>query len=155
MYVKGRTGKGDIIMDVCCRPPDQEEQEDEALNRHTGEASCSQALILMGNFNHPDVYWRNTAGQKQSKRFLECVGNNFLLQVIDEPTRRGDLLDLILTKNEGLVGNVKVTSSLGCSDSKMVVQNPEGKGGGCKQTLDFRRAHFKDLFGQIPWVKDL
>ena len=72
--IKGRAGTGDIIVGVCYRPPDQEDQADEALYRQIGAASCSQALVLMGDFNHPDICWRdNTAGHKQSRRFLECV----------------------------------------------------------------------------------
>ncbi|GAB0179267.1 hypothetical protein GRJ2_000392000 [Grus japonensis] len=56
----------------------------------------------------------------QSRRFLECVDDNFLLQVIEEPTRRGAMLDLVPTNKEGLVGNVKLKGSLGCSDHEMV-----------------------------------
>ena len=41
-------------------------------------------------------------------------------QVIEKPTRRGAMLDLVLTNKEGLVGNVKVKGSLGCSDHGMV-----------------------------------
>ena len=37
-----------------------------------------------------------------------------------EAMRRGALLDLILTNKEGLVGDVKVKGSLGCSDHEMV-----------------------------------
>ncbi|GAB0176597.1 hypothetical protein GRJ2_000124900 [Grus japonensis] len=75
----------------------------------------------MGDFNHPNICWRdNTAGHKQSRRFLECVDDNFLLQVIEEPTRRGAMLDLVLTNKERLVGNVKLKGSLGCSDHEMV-----------------------------------
>ncbi|GAB0203506.1 interleukin-6 receptor subunit beta [Grus japonensis] len=79
--IKGSTGTGDIIAGICYRPPDQRDRADEALYRQIGAASCSQALVLMGNFNHPDICWRdNTAGHKQSRRFLECVDDNFLLQ---------------------------------------------------------------------------
>ena len=70
----------------------------------------------MGDFKHPDICWRNyTAGHKQSRRFLECIDNNFFLQVTEELTKRGALLDFILTKKEGLVRDVKVKGSLGCS----------------------------------------
>jgi len=41
-----------------------------------------------------------------------------LLQVIEEPTRRGAIMDLVLTNKEGLVGNVKVKDSPGCSAVK-------------------------------------
>ncbi|GAB0188002.1 hypothetical protein GRJ2_001265500 [Grus japonensis] len=92
--IKGRAGAGDIIAGVCYRPPDQGDQADEALYRQTGAASCSQALVLMGDFNHPDICWRdNTAERKQSRKFLECVDDNFLLQVTEEPTRRSAMLD--------------------------------------------------------------
>ncbi|GAB0206583.1 mitochondrial enolase superfamily member 1 [Grus japonensis] len=101
--IKGRAGAGDIIAGVCYRPPDQRDRVDEALYRQIGAASCSQALVLMGDFNHPDICWRdNTAEHKQSRKFLECVDDNFLLQGIEEPTRRGAMLDLILTNKEGL-----------------------------------------------------
>ncbi|KAJ7407071.1 hypothetical protein BTVI_64078 [Pitangus sulphuratus] len=43
-------------------------------------------------------------------RLLECIDDNFLLQVAEEPVRRGAVLDLVLTK-EGLVGNVKLKLS--------------------------------------------
>ncbi|GAB0180798.1 hypothetical protein GRJ2_000545100 [Grus japonensis] len=154
--IKGRAGTGDIIVWVCYRPPDQGDQADEALYRQIGAASRSQALVLMGNFNHPDICWRdNTAEHKQSRKFLECV-ENFLLQVTEEPTRRGAMLDLILTNKEGLVGDVKLKGNLGCSDHKMVefrilkaVRRAHSK----LTTLDFSRADFglfRDLLGRIP-----
>ncbi|KAK4811175.1 hypothetical protein QYF61_019806 [Mycteria americana] len=147
--IKERTGKGDIIVRVCYRPPDQEEQMDGALYRQIGAASRLQALVLMGGFNHPDICWRdNTAGHKQSKRFLECTGDNFLLQVTEEPTRRGALLDLILTNNEGLVGDVKVKDSLGCSDHEMV----EFK---ILKGREEEFGLFNDLLGRLPWDKAL
>lgn len=52
-------------------------------------------------------------GHKQSRGFLECVDDNFLLQVIEVPVRTDAMLDLILIKKEGLVGNVKIKGSLG------------------------------------------
>ena len=65
--MKGRAGTGDIIVGVCYRPPDQEDQADEVPYRQIGAASCSQALVLMGDFNHPDICWRdNMAGTSNS-----------------------------------------------------------------------------------------
>ncbi|GAB0202598.1 mitochondrial enolase superfamily member 1 [Grus japonensis] len=160
--VKGRAGAGDIIAGVCYRPPDQGDRADEALYRQIGAASCSQALVLMGDFNHPDICWRdNTAEHKQSRKFLECVHDNFLLQVIEEPTRRGAMLDLILTNKEGLIGDVKLKGSLGCSDHEMVefrILRAARRACSKLTTLDFRRADFglfRDLLGRVPWDKAL
>ncbi|GAB0202999.1 hypothetical protein GRJ2_002765500 [Grus japonensis] len=108
----------------------------------------------MGDFNHPDICWRDNAAEcKQSRKFLECVNDNFLLQVIEEPMRRGAMLDLILTNKEGLVGDVKLKGSLGCSDHEMVEFRILRAA-----TLDLSRADFglfRDLFGRIPWDKAL
>ena len=63
--IKDRAGTGDIIVGVCYRPPDQENRADKALYRQMGAASRSQGLVLMGDFNHPNICWRdNTAGRK-------------------------------------------------------------------------------------------
>ncbi|GAB0177476.1 hypothetical protein GRJ2_000212900 [Grus japonensis] len=130
--------------------------------RQIGAASCSQALVLIGDFNHPDICWRdNAAERKQSRKFLECVDDNFVLQVTEEPTRRGAMLDLVLTNKEGLVGDVKLKGSLGCSDHEMVefrILRAARRACSKLTTLDFRRADFglfRDLLGRIPWDKAL
>ncbi|GAB0209831.1 hypothetical protein GRJ2_003448800 [Grus japonensis] len=119
-----------------------------------GAASHSQALVLIGDFNHPDICWRdNAAERKQSRKFLECVDDNFVLQVTEEPTRRGAMLDLVLTNKEGLVGDVKLKGSLGCSDHEMVefrILRAARRACSKLTTLDFRRADFglfRDLLG--------
>ena len=62
----------------------------------------------MGDFNHPDICWKsNTARQTESRRFLQSIDDNFLTQVVEEPTRRGVLLDLVLTNKERVVGDMK------------------------------------------------
>jgi len=38
------------------------------------------------------------------------------MQVVKKPTRRGVLLDLVLTNKEELIEDVKIGGSLGCSD---------------------------------------
>jgi len=160
--IKARAGTGDIIVGVCYRPPDQEEWVDEGLYRQIGAASHSQTLVFTRDFKHPHICWRdNTGGCKQSRRFLECVDDNFLLQVIVEPTRRGAMLDVVLTNKEGLVGNVKLKGSLGCSDHEMVkftilwaARRVLSK----LTTLNFRRADFglfRDQIGRVPWDKAL
>lgn len=58
------------------KPCDRKDVVDEAFFRLLEEAS--QALVLMGDLNH-NICWRDsTAGNTLSKRFLECINNNFL-----------------------------------------------------------------------------
>lgn len=51
---------------------------------------------------------------------MECAVDNFLLQVIEEPARRGTVLDLVLNNKDRLVGNMKLTGRLDCSDHETV-----------------------------------
>lgn len=65
------------------------------------------------DFNHLNICWRdNTTGHKQSRRLLQSIHGEFLSQVIEEPSRRGSLLDLILTNKKELVGDGEVKDIL-------------------------------------------
>jgi len=81
--------------------------------------------------------------------------------VVEEPTRKGALLDLVLTNKEGLVEDAKVGGRLGCSDHEMVEFRILRGGSRAKsriKTLDLRRANFalfKELLGGIPWARAL
>lgn len=55
MRIKGRANRGDILVGVYYRPPDQEKEVDEPFYRQLQVASRLQALVLMGDFNHPDI----------------------------------------------------------------------------------------------------
>ena len=75
--------------------------------------------------------------------------------------RRGVLMDLVLMNKEGLVKDVKVGSSLACSDHKMVefrILHGGSRAISRIKTLEFRRANlgiFKDLLGVISWARAL
>ncbi|GAB0203575.1 hypothetical protein GRJ2_002823100 [Grus japonensis] len=82
----------------------------------------------------------------QPRRFLECIDDNFLTQVIKALMRRGSHLDLTLNK-------LNVGDSLGCKDYEMDgVQDHERreKTNSRIMALDFQRAGFGlvgDLLG--------
>ncbi|XP_009874290.1 PREDICTED: uncharacterized protein LOC104278875 [Apaloderma vittatum] len=116
-----KANKVDVLLGVCYRPPNQDEEVDELFYGQLAEAAKSQDLVLVGDLNLPDICWKyNTADRKQSTRFLDCVEDNFLTQLVSEPTRGGALLDLLLTNREGLVDNVVVGGLLGLSDHEMI-----------------------------------
>jgi len=160
--LKGQAHMGDIVVGVYYRSPDQEEEVAEAFYRQLKVASQSQALVFMGDFNHPDICWEDHATRHmQSRRFLQSIDDNFLKQVVEEPTRRGILLDLILTNKEGLVEDVKVGGSLGCSDHEVVkfrILCGRSRTISRITALDFRRANFglsKELLGGILCIRAL
>ncbi|KAF1501108.1 hypothetical protein FQV17_0014956, partial [Megadyptes antipodes antipodes] len=156
--MRGKANEADILLGVCYRPPNQDEGADEAFYKRLAEVSRSLALVLMGDFNFPDICWKyNTAERKQSRRFLECVEDNFLTQLVSEPTRGGASLDLLFTNREGLVGDVVVGGRLGLSDHEMVEFSILGevrRGASKTATMNFRRADFglfRTLVERVPW----
>ena len=96
-------------------------------------------------------------GGRQSRRFLESVEDNFLVQVIDGPTRGEALLDLVLTNAEESIRHAKIGDSLGCSDHALVefvISKNVGLAKSRARSLCFRRANFqllKELLSGIPW----
>ena len=140
------------------RPHDQGEPVDKAFLLQLQEVSCLQALVLIGDFNHADICWDSSiAGGRKSRRLLESVEDNFLVQVLDALTQGEALLDLVLTNAEESIREVKIGGSLGCSDHafvEFVIVKKTGLAKSSARTLCFRRANFrlfKELMSGIPW----
>ncbi|KAK4825656.1 hypothetical protein QYF61_001479 [Mycteria americana] len=95
-------------------------QERSWLYTSGGSPTVAGPHTHWGNFNHPDICFEGRRTEyKHSRRFLDWIDDNSLTQVINKPTRGGALLDLLLTKKEELVGDVKVKGSPGCSNHEM------------------------------------
>ncbi|GAB0183552.1 hypothetical protein GRJ2_000820500 [Grus japonensis] len=94
---------------------------------------------------------------KQSRRLLECIEDNFLSQVIDSPTREDAILDLMVTNASELIGDIKIGGCLGCSDHallKFTVLRDMGQVKSKVRTLNFRKEKFqlfKELVSRTPW----
>ena len=77
--------------------------------------------IVIGDFNMSSINWEsNSASQAGSKLFFECVSDLGLTQLVKEPTRENNILDLVLADNDRLVYGVEVLEHFGLSDHNMV-----------------------------------
>ena len=80
-------------------------------------------ILLAGDFNLPDIDWTNNAfipgGQYPalSKKMLEIVNDFGMEQVVLEPTRGKNTLDLFFTTNPTLVEKVTMTPGMSDHDS--------------------------------------
>ncbi|RMC21625.1 hypothetical protein DUI87_02492 [Hirundo rustica rustica] len=80
--IKGKANKADILLRVFYHIPNQEEEVDNLFYKQLENVSGSSALVLVGDFNLPDICWElHTAEKRQSRKFLECVKDNCLLQL--------------------------------------------------------------------------
>ena len=85
------------------------------------EVTWSLAFVLVGTSTYQMLSGNTVQQKKQSRKFLEFEEDNFLIQLVREPTRGGALLVLLLMNREGLVEDVMFRSCLGHSDHEMIV----------------------------------
>ncbi|XP_069728205.1 uncharacterized protein [Phaenicophaeus curvirostris] len=109
-------------------PASREEAADELFYKQLGIVSRLLPLVLVGDFNLPDICWKyNTAERKQSRRFLECVGDNFLTQLRQS--------DRSIDDERAPVGSRRLLRERGRSDvlvpSKPAGFGPKSQSGEC------------------------
>jgi len=150
--------KADVMVGVCYRPPNQEEETGEIFYKQLGEVSQSLALVLIGDFDFSDVCRKyNTVERKQSRSFLGCVEDNFLMRLVGEPTREGALVDLLFANREELVGDVMVGLHLGHNGHEMIdflILIEVRRGVIRTATLGFQRTDFglfRILVDRVSW----
>ena len=62
-----RDNKASVLVGVCYRPPNQDEETDEEFYRQLTEvAKSSAALVLVGDLNFRDISWKHNTAQRSS-----------------------------------------------------------------------------------------
>ena len=98
------------------------------LMDQANEIAGNSRLLILGDFNIPNIDWINITSMPTAKKIekdlLGKITDNLMYQHVKENTRiRGNqksILDLILTKEEDDVKNVKVLPPIGRSDHGIV-----------------------------------
>ena len=91
-------------------------------------------LILLSDFNLPEIDWLNNRVLRQSDIYtltMDVVKDNFLTQLVNEPTRESNILDLVLTTSPDLVNDLVVGEPFSDHNS-----------------ISF---HLRSLLSYIPW----
>lgn len=95
-----------------------------------------------------------------SRRFLDSVGGNFLVQLLERQISQGEdfsLLELLLNSSKALVRNLIREDTLSCGNHRMITDRTERRGGKTNirdKTQDFRKANsicYKELPGIVSW----
>ena len=108
----------------------------EALFKHAlGEVSkaiCSLGtpmplVVICGDFNLPSIDWNsgNISGstleiQRQAAALFEFMNEYSVLQMVTEPTRKSNILDLFMTNNPEIISSIEVMDTL-LSDHRLLL----------------------------------
>ena len=115
-----------LVIGCVYRSPNSPNDNNDKLELLIKEAIALKAtkLVIMGDFNLPGIDWKSGLANGYNlvdKKFLTVLGDNFLCQLVDQPTRFRDgqkpsLLDLVITNDESVVNEIRYREPLGKSD---------------------------------------
>ena len=113
----------------------------------------------MGDFNHPGIDWSQMYADNNSMKFLDLVQDCFLTQFVEEATHnQGNILDLVLATDPGMVENVVICDSLSTSDhfgiSFDVIVNVVMKQS-CSISYDYKNGDYtsmRNYLEELDWV---
>ena len=73
------------------------------------EFNDSAEIVLVGDFNLSDIDWSTVFRDTDLNcRLLDILLDHLMSQQVLEPTRGKNILDLVITTNEGLIRNLQV-----------------------------------------------
>ena len=128
------------------------------INRALGTLGNDSIALVLGDFNYPDIDWGlQHASDDISKKFLDCVHDNFLEQMVHFPTRGGNYLDLVLTNRNSIISNMHSLARLGSSDHESVSFDLDinvHSSSNNKETYNYRKGDydkFRLLLSEIDW----
>ena len=147
-----------LRLGIVYRPPHQNQETDNNLMCEIREG-CKNKTLILGDFNLPDIDWNVNVGENaESEAFLECFNDSYLTQIVSEPTRAQNILDLALVTDTDLITDLTVGESLGSSDHNIIrlkLGSNKVKIDNHRLVPDYQRgdfAHFRQLLSNINWV---
>ncbi|KAJ7404365.1 mitochondrial fission process protein 1 [Pitangus sulphuratus] len=119
--MKGQTNKVDITLAVYYTPPSQDDDTDKLFFEDLRNTYKSTVFVFMEDLSLPEIHWEHhTAGTTQARKFQKNLDDNFMSQVLREPTQKGALLDLLLVNRVDLVRKVEIGTVLATVNTKQL-----------------------------------
>jgi len=107
------------LIGVCYLAPDSLEINDRALYSLLSRVK-NQRVVILGDFNYPEINWSESDTLDAAHPFIESIGNNFLFQLVQEPTRGQNFLDLVLSSDDSIVQTLQVGEPFESSDHQLM-----------------------------------
>ena len=111
------------ILFVCIYRPESISELDRSnlcqLLRGIPDVECTD-VVLCGDFNLPQVDWANFSWPPNVDWLMDALLQTNLTQHVHVPTRKGNVLDLVFTKDDTSAADVQTETPLGKSDHDVV-----------------------------------
>ena len=113
-----------LVISVAYRPPDCTVEDTKLLMNYLHKASSgADSFIVLGDFNFPNINWANpsyTVRDGLSDSFQAAMDEIGLFQLVNQPTRNNNILDLALVSCPVNISDCSVRAPIGNSDHSAV-----------------------------------
>ena len=116
LWVDIKEGAQSVVLGLVYRPPNASDEINSSIWQEINRAGRYSQVCVTGDFNYRDINWDLMVGNREAEEFLQVIQDNFLKQLVLEPTRVNNILDLILTNREEAISQVEIGGKLGNSD---------------------------------------
>lgn len=95
---------------------------EQLVNTMSDLTACGKSVILIGDFNMPEINWEDTSSisSSQYSSFTDFVKSHEFTQKVNFPTRGLNTLDLLFTNDQDLVSEVSISPPVGNSDHSSI-----------------------------------
>ncbi len=100
--------KRKLTIGTVYRPPKLQAADDTALYEEINSTIQNKEAIIFGDFNCPNVDWNLMHGDQEGNRLVEMIDDVFPTQIVNQPTRQNNILDLVLVTDPDLMRNCEV-----------------------------------------------
>ena len=151
------TGHQTLLLGVCYRSPNNNDEENLNLYNVIKTASQKHAIIL-GDFNQPNINWNTMETNNLGQDFMNVIQDSFLIQHICEPTHKhGNILDLVLTTETNMIENIYIGEPLASSDHFSIICDVVVSvdiNNNKRQVLDYSKGNYDEMrkyIANIDW----
>ncbi len=136
--------------------PKQQAAGDAGMYEEIQAMTQNKQLVIIGDFNCPKLNW-NIMGDQNVNRLLEMLEDTFMTQIITQPTRKNNILELVLVNNPDFVREGSVGEKLTGCDHHLIrvrIRTEQELLENISMIPDYRKANFNlacELLSQSTW----
>ena len=118
--------------------------------------------LILGDFNYPGIRWSTGGSDAKSREFFEVMEDEYMTQHVDGPTHiNGNVLDLVITRDDEMVESVTMEGRLGKSDHEMILTRLKTRF--TKETRsvfmrDYSKANYREMRARaksVNWSREM
>ena len=164
-----------LLVGVCYRSTSSDRVHNRELTdliRKAGKIHSVTHLLIMGDFNYPEIHWDdhvvNAPEEADSQYFFNMIQDLYLVQHVSHTTRNRpgntpSVLDLVFTNEEHMIDSVVHVAPLGKSDHdglvfSFITGTPMDRNEITKKKLSYVKGDYKEMskkFSEVNWQQEL